>query len=81
MTHDSIWFYEIEGKRFELIKHPIQYGVFSSRKNYYIVVMKNNNIAIFLWRGKNQTILNYKKAHELILDSKFRKEYEKQTRH
>jgi hypothetical protein len=74
---DAMWFYEIEGTRFTLVRHPVEFGVLSSRKNYYCVIMRENNVAVFLWRGNSQTNLNYSKAHELILDSKFRKEYEK----
>ena len=72
-----MWFYVIEGTRFTLVRHPVEFGVLSSRKSYYCVIMRENNIAVFLWRGNSQTQLNYSKAHELILDSKFRKEYEK----
>jgi len=35
--------------------------------------MKNNNLVIYLWRGKNQNLLDYRTAHDLIMDSKFRK--------
>ena len=49
-------------------------GILNSYKSYYIVCMKQNNVGIFLWRGMQSKEIDWRKANDLILDSKFRKE-------
>lgn len=52
---DAIWTFEIVGRKFEQHVNPLEVGVFSSAKCYYIVCVKQQKVAIFLWRGENQT--------------------------
>lgn len=47
-------------------------GVFNSAKCYFVVCLKGSKVAIYLWRGSLQTLINWESAFELFLDTKFR---------
>jgi hypothetical protein len=47
-------------------------GVFNSAKCYFVVCLKGIKVAIYLWRGSLQTLINWESAFELFLDTKFR---------
>ena len=53
MNFDAIWSFELIGRKFEQNLNPLQMGVFSSTKSYFIVCVKQQKVAIFLWRGQN----------------------------
>jgi len=50
---DAIWTFEIIGRKFEQYTNPLQIGVFSSSKCYFVVCVKGTKVAIYLWRGKS----------------------------
>ena len=72
LNFDAIWTFEIMGKKFEQHLNPLEIGVFNSAKCYFIVCIKGTKLAIFLWRGRNQTLINYQSAIELFVDTTFR---------
>lgn len=45
-----------------------------SQKCYFTVFYKNGKAAISMWRGKDQTLLDFKKSVKLFLKTKFRLE-------
>lgn len=69
---DAIWQFEISGRKFEQVENPLKIGVLESVKSYIIVFYKDGKAAITLWRGKNQTTLNYQNAILLFKETKFR---------
>jgi hypothetical protein len=72
MNFDAIWSFELIGRKFEQNFNPLQMGVFSSTKSYFIVCVKQQKVAIFLWRGQNQTLIKWDSSFEVMLDTKFR---------
>ena len=60
------------GKKFEQHLNPLEIGVFNSAKCYFIVCIKGTKVAIFLWRGRNQTLIDYQSAIEIFVDTTFR---------
>lgn len=46
--------------------------MFNSAKCYFIVCVKGTKVAIYLWRGKDQTLIDWETSFELFLDTKFR---------
>jgi len=71
---DAIWQFEILGRRFEQIENPLKVGVLDSAKCYFVVFFKSGRVAITLWRGKDQTHLDFKKSVKLFKQTKFRLE-------
>lgn len=51
--------------------NPLEFGVFSSSHNYYIVCLKGNRVAIFLWRGRQQTLIDWKTSFEYLENTDF----------
>lgn len=51
---------------------PLDMGVFNTAKNYFVVCKKDTRIAIFLWRGKNQTLLEWSSVFELFCQTRFK---------
>lgn len=52
--------------------NPLENGVFNSAKVYFVVCLKGTKVSIFLWRGRDQTLINWESAFQLFLDTKFR---------
>jgi hypothetical protein len=59
---DCFWQYQVQGRKFEDMRDALCKGVLSSYKSYYLIYLKNSTLAIFLWRGKNQTLLDWEQA-------------------
>jgi hypothetical protein len=68
---DQVWTYEVMGRKFEQQMSPLDMGVFNTAKNYFVVCKKDSRIAIFLWRGKNQTLLEWSSVFELFCQTRF----------
>ena len=68
---DQVWTYEVVGRKFEQHMSPLDMGVFNTAKNYFVVCKKDTRIAIFLWRGKNQTLLEWSSVFELFCQTRF----------
>ena len=56
---DAIWQFEIIGRKFEQVENPLKVGVLESGKCYFIVFYKQGKTAIALWRGKDQSFLDF----------------------
>jgi|694.fasta_scaffold93928_2 hypothetical protein len=46
-----MWVYEIRSKKFIEKKNSFLSTVFDATRSYYVVMLKDNCIAIYLWRG------------------------------
>ena len=69
---DAIWQFEILGRKFEQIEHPLKVGVLQSQKSYFLVFYKAGKVAIMLWRGRDQTMITFKSSVQLFKQTKFR---------
>jgi len=46
--------------------------VFDCTKCYYVVFCKGDSIAVYLWYGADQSMLNLSEATKFIMDTRFR---------
>ena len=60
------------GRDFEKVENPLKVGVLQSQKCYFIVFYKGGKAAIMLWRGKDQTSLDFRQSVHLFKKTKFR---------
>jgi hypothetical protein len=54
-----------------MIRHQAQIGVLASNKTYFIVLAKNTNIVIYLWRGLD-SCFGTQGGLDLMQDTNFR---------
>ena len=69
---DAIWQFEIQGRKFEEIENPLKLGVLESQKCYFILFYKNGRVAIVMWRGKDQNLLDFPESMKVFRQTKFR---------
>lgn len=72
LDFDAIWQFEISGKKFEQVEDPLKVGVFDSQKCYFVVFYRQSKVAIALWRGKDQAVIDLKASILMFKQTKFR---------
>lgn len=72
MSFDQVSCFEIEGRRFAHIDNPLQQGVFDAGKTYFVVLEKNDSLAVYLWHGKHQSLFTTRECTEFMMSTSFR---------
>lgn len=68
---EAIWIFELVGRNFELYKNPLEHGVLETNKCFYIIFYRNQKLAIYLWMGAGQSLLNIRDAAQFMMDTTF----------